>query len=343
MSRTKPPTYGALPWRIGKKGTLEVLLIHRPAHGDWSIPKGKADPGETGPECAQREVREETGLRCILGAELPSIRYEDRKGRIKTIRYWAAAAGSGRFTPGKEVDAVRWLSLPAALRTVTEPRDRPAILALGARLQFELGVRPAPRREKMLLLVRGAEMMKRDGWDPEAGIRPLAPAGEQAARSLAALGAVFDIERILSAPSPRCIETVAELARRESLEVERSEHLAGGALAGTLDLVAETRGTGTVLSTHEDVMADVLAHLIDNDRTVLTKRFRVRKGSAWVLTGDRTRYHSAYYLPLSPADFGPAVDLSPAVDPGTAMDLSPAADFGPAVDPGTPAGLRAAV
>jgi 8-oxo-dGTP diphosphatase len=319
MSRTKPPTFGALPWRIGKKGDIEVLLIHRPAHGDWSIPKGKADRGETGPECAQREVREETGLQCILGAELPSIRYEDRKGRIKSIRYWAAAAGPGRFIPSKEVDAVRWLSLPAALRTVTEPRDRPAILALGARLQLELGVRPAPRREKILLLVRGAEMIKRDEWDPEAGSRPLAPAGEQAARSLASLGGMFDIQRILSAPSPRCIETVAELARRESLEVERSEHLTGGSLAGTLDLVAETRGTGTVLCTHEDVMADVLAHLIHHDRTVMTKRFRARKGSAWVVTGDRTRYDSAYYLPLSPADLSTAVDLSAPADLRTAV------------------------
>ncbi|MFE4833440.1 NUDIX domain-containing protein [Arthrobacter sp. NPDC056691] len=328
MSR-KPPTYGALPWRIGKKGALELLLIHRPGHGDWSIPKGKADPGETGRECAEREVREETGLRCRMGAELPSISYEDSKRRIRTIRYWAAAAESGRFTPNKEVDAVKWLSLPAALRTVTEPRDRPAIIALGSLLQLELGVRLAPKREKMLLLVRGAEMTKTDEWDPAAGSRPLSPAGQQAARSLASLGTMFDIERIVSAPSIRCVETVAALARGESLEVERSEHLTGGNLAAALDLVAAARGTGTVLSTHEDVMADILAHLIQRDRTVLTKRFRVRKGSAWVLTGDRTRYHSAYYLPLSPTD------LSSVMDPRVA-DFSTAA-FSSAAE------LRAAV
>ena len=54
-----------------------------------------------------------------------------------------------------------------------------------------------------------------------------------------------------------------------------------------------------MLCTHEDVMAGVLAHLIRHERTVLNKRFRVRKGSAWVVTGDGSRYHSAYYLPLS--------------------------------------------
>jgi 8-oxo-dGTP diphosphatase len=302
MSKIKPATYGALPWRIGSKGALEVLLIHRPAHGDWSIPKGKAEPGESGRECAARELREETGFDCRLGAELPRIRYEDSRNRIKTIRYWAAAAESGHFRANAEVDAARWLSLPAALRTVTEPRDRPAIVALGTQLHLQLGVRSAPEREKMLLLVRGAQVTKRserelsdDVWSPGEEV-------EHAARSLAALGAVFKIERVLSAPTVRCVETVAALARRESLEVERSDHLTGGSIEAALRLVAQARGTGTVLCTHEGVMEGVLDHLIRHDRTVLNKRFRVRKGSAWVLTGDDSRYHSAYYLPLPAAD-----------------------------------------
>lgn len=303
MSKTKLPTYGALPWRIGTKGAVEVLLIHRPRHGDWSIPKGKAELGESGRECAAREVREETGFECRLGAELPPIRYEDSKNRIKTIRYWAAAAESGHFTANEEVDAVRWLSLPAALRTVTEPRDRPPIVALGTQLQLKLGVRPVPEREKMLLLVRGAQVIRGDKDRTDSAAPPSGTTG-LADASLAALGSMFEIERVLSAPSPRCIGTVAELARRESLEVERSDHLAGGSLGATLDLVAQLRGRGTVLCTHEDVMAGVLAHLSRHERTVLNKRFRVRKGSAWVVTSDSSRYHSAYYLPLSAPENG---------------------------------------
>lgn len=279
-----------------------MLLIHRPGHGDWSIPKGKAEPGETGRECAAREVREETGFECRLGAELPGIRYEDSKNRIKTIRYWAAAAESGHFTPNEEVDAVRWLSLPAALRTVTEPRDRPPIVALGTQLQLQLDVRPVPEREKMLLLVRGAQVVQRsDGGRTDDMVPPAGTAGHSAT-SLAVLGSMFEIERVLSAPTPRCVGTVAELARLESLEVERSDHLAGGSLAAALDLVAQSRGKGTVLCTHEDVVAGVLAHLIRQERTVLNKRFRVRKGSAWVVTGDDRRYHSAYYLPVPAAE-----------------------------------------
>jgi 8-oxo-dGTP diphosphatase len=298
MSKTKPSTYGALPWRIGSKGALEVLVIHRPAHNDWSIPKGKAEQGESGRECAAREVLEETGFECRLGAELPSIRYEDSKNRIKMIRYWAAAMQSGSFTANEEVDAVRWLSLPAALRTITEPRDRPAIISLGTQLQMQLGVRPLPERERMLLLVRGAQAVKRTDWKHSENSRPLTEEGEKSAQSLAVLGSMFKIERVRSSPATRCVTTVTELARRQSLEVERSDHLTEGRMEDTLKLVTQARGTGTVLCTHEGVMAGVVEHLIRNDRTVLGKRFRVRKGSVWVLIGDDSRYHSAYYLPM---------------------------------------------
>jgi hypothetical protein len=61
-----------------------------------------------------------------------------------------------------------------------------------------------------------------------------------------------------------------------------------------------------------------------------------------VVTGDRTRYRSAYYLPLSPADLSTAVELSPALELGPALDLSSALDLNSALDL-RPAGLRAAV
>jgi 8-oxo-dGTP pyrophosphatase MutT (NUDIX family) len=64
----------------------EVLLVHRPRYGDWSLPKGKAKRGETDEECALREVEEETGLRCALGRELASTEYLDRRDRPKVVR-----------------------------------------------------------------------------------------------------------------------------------------------------------------------------------------------------------------------------------------------------------------
>ena len=58
---------GGVVSRRNERGEVEVLLVHRPHHGDWSFPKGKLEPGETDEECALREVWEETGLRCRLG------------------------------------------------------------------------------------------------------------------------------------------------------------------------------------------------------------------------------------------------------------------------------------
>ncbi len=97
-------------------GGPEVAVVHRPKYDDWSLPKGKLDPGEGWEEAALREVAEETGLECELGAELTAIEYHDRKGRPKRVRWWAMTAlpGPDRFTPNAEVDELRWVPVGEA-------------------------------------------------------------------------------------------------------------------------------------------------------------------------------------------------------------------------------------
>jgi 8-oxo-dGTP diphosphatase len=114
---------GGVVWRRGAGG-VEVAVAHRPHREDWSLPKGKLDPGESWEEAAVREVEEEIGYRCKLGRELPHISYLDQKGRPKVVRYWLMEPVSGEFTPNDEVDELRWLIPAAAAALLTYPHDR---------------------------------------------------------------------------------------------------------------------------------------------------------------------------------------------------------------------------
>jgi len=120
---------GGVVWRMGEDG-LEVLLVHRPGYDDWTFPKGKADPGEDDERCALREVAEETGHRCALGRELPSVEYLDAKRRPKRVRYWEmrVIADDG-FEPNREIDGLAWVSVAEARERLTYGHDRTVLAA----------------------------------------------------------------------------------------------------------------------------------------------------------------------------------------------------------------------
>ncbi len=118
---------GAVLWRHADAG-VAVALVHRPKYDDWSLPKGKLDPGEGLVEAAQREVGEETGHQARVGAYLGCITYPVRSadGRLidKAVHYWAMEAVNGAFTPGREVDELRWLPPDEAAALLSYARDR---------------------------------------------------------------------------------------------------------------------------------------------------------------------------------------------------------------------------
>jgi 8-oxo-dGTP diphosphatase len=108
----------------------EVAVVHRPRYDDWSFPKGKLDPGESWEDAALREVEEEIGLRCTLGAELPPTSYRDPKGRAKVVRYWVMEPIDGEFVPSEEVDEVRWLAPADADGLLSYEHDRELLRAV---------------------------------------------------------------------------------------------------------------------------------------------------------------------------------------------------------------------
>jgi 8-oxo-dGTP diphosphatase len=114
---------GGVVIRDGEHGP-EVAIVHRPRYDDWSLPKGKRDPGETDEQCAVREVEEETGLRCTLGRELLPTRYVDRKGRPKVVRYWDMEVVDSRpFVANDEIDELLWSPLDDAIERLSYPHD----------------------------------------------------------------------------------------------------------------------------------------------------------------------------------------------------------------------------
>ncbi|MFP4635826.1 MAG: NUDIX hydrolase [Nitriliruptoraceae bacterium] len=115
---------GGVILRDGVSGP-EVLVVHRVRHGDWSLPKGKLDPGETAEEAAVREVEEETGVRAAPEEELPSVTYPIPMG-IKHVRWWRMRVVDGdpsqRIADG-EVDAARFVPVDEAVGLLTYDRD----------------------------------------------------------------------------------------------------------------------------------------------------------------------------------------------------------------------------
>ena len=110
----------------------EFLVVHRPRYDDWSLPKGKVEPGEADEDAARREVAEETGYLCTLGDELATIRYIDRKGRDKQVRFWKMTiAGEVAWAPNDEVDERRWISAAVAATLLTYEADRQLLRSLG--------------------------------------------------------------------------------------------------------------------------------------------------------------------------------------------------------------------
>jgi 8-oxo-dGTP pyrophosphatase MutT (NUDIX family)/phosphohistidine phosphatase SixA len=209
---------GALPWRLNKD-QLEVLLIHRPRYDDWSWPKGKIDAGETVPECAVREVREEIGLSASLGIPLPPIHYHVASG-LKVVYYWAVRINGDKLVPdGKEVDSVMWCAPEKAARLLSNPSDvAPLEYLQDAHERGELNTWP-------LLVLRHAKAKPRSSWSKAEGERPLAATGNRQAKAVGRLLQAWKPARVVTSPWLRCVATVAPYAKAAGAKVKLVEAL----------------------------------------------------------------------------------------------------------------------
>jgi 8-oxo-dGTP diphosphatase len=142
-----------------------------------------------------------------------------------------------------------------------------------------------------LLLVRHAVALRRSDWKQPDHLRPLTPRGYAQAEALPELLAARPVDRVLSSPFLRCVETVTPLAARLALPVEELPQLAEGGGTSAAALLGDLGGT-VVLCSHGDVVPDLLAVLAPS---VLAGGGDVpcEKGSTWVVEDDGR----ASYLP----------------------------------------------
>ena len=114
---------GGIVWRrVGR--ARRIAVVHRPAYDDWSLPKGKLDPGETLLDAAVREVLEETGCAARPVGFLGALTYPVSGGQ-KYVLWWAMAFEAEVQTPAEgEIGALRWLTVTEALRLLTYDDER---------------------------------------------------------------------------------------------------------------------------------------------------------------------------------------------------------------------------
>jgi 8-oxo-dGTP pyrophosphatase MutT (NUDIX family)/phosphohistidine phosphatase SixA len=272
---------GGVVRRRGPQGP-EIVLVHRPRYDDWTLPKGKANPGESDEASALREVQEETGLRCLLGSEVATVRYRDHLDRSKTVRYWLMHPAGGGFVPNDEVDRVRWMDPSEAISMLTYGHDRDV-------------VRRAIGFDAPLYLLRHAKAGDRRDWTEDDLHRPLTKKGRWQSEALVAQFRDLPLDRVLSSPYDRCTQTVRPLAIARRLPLEETAVLAEGAeLAETVAFLHELSGAA-VLCSHGDVIPAVVLHLAERGAP-MAGREDWKKGSTWVLERDGGLFTGARHL-----------------------------------------------
>ncbi len=194
---------GSVIWRK-VNGEVQIALVHRPRYDDWSLPKGKQDPGESTIACAYRETLEETNLKVSFGPYIGDIEYFVADG-LKQVFYWSArlADDSPEFHPNDEVDALEWYSINDAVEKVTRDSDREIIEKFN-----DVAFDSYP-----LIMLRHAKAIAREEWQSEDEDRPLEQLGQQQARRMLSLYQVYGLTQIHTSDAVRCHDTVEQMAK----------------------------------------------------------------------------------------------------------------------------------
>lgn len=254
---------GAVLWRV-ENNHLMVAVIHRSRYDDWSLPKGKVDPGESLPQTAVREILEETGLKVDLGVPLSKAEYKLGSGATKEVHYWAAKVKSkallkSKFKPNEEVALVTWMPATEASKILSYEHDQQLV-------RETIALHEAGNLDtKPILLLRHAKAMARSDFKgPDDGKRLLLPEGLEQAQSLIPLIGAYGVKRVVSSPWTRCVTTVEPYAKKRGLPVlKRSALSEAGNDADPVrarEVIDEvtTDGVTTVVCSHRPALPNII-------------------------------------------------------------------------------------
>lgn len=268
-----------------------VAVIHRPRYDDWSLPKGKVEPGETDPVAAVREIFEETGQLSHLGRRLAKVSYPI-PGATKVVRYWTARGHGGDFVPGSEVDRLDWLPVAEALQRLTHPSDRKVLGRFAKK----------PADTQTVLIVRHGTAGRKARYKGDDRKRPLDKKGRAQAVSLVPQLLAFGARSVHAADRLRCVQTVEPLAAQLDCAISTEPALTEeayaknpGAAHRRVLKIAAAGGTPVICT-----QGKVIPFLIDwwcRRDGVKPDKSRNRKGSTWVLSLSGGRLIAADHLP----------------------------------------------
>jgi len=280
---------GGVVYRRTPKGNLRVLVAHRPRYDDWSLPKGKADDGETPEQTAVREVLEETGYNCRVVAPVGTTRYRV-PGGVKEVNWFALKPlpDSPGFKKNPEVDEVKWLSRRRALQQLSYEQDRELVEQTNLKKLSQSGT---------LYLLRHATAADRKKWQGDDARRPLTKKGRRQAEAIARSLAGAGIERILSSPYDRCVQTVGPLATIIGASIETSPLLGEEPdLDAAYALVDDLVGANAVVCSHGDVIPALINRMMWAGLE-LSSRFYCSKGSIWEVWVENGKFTTGHYVP----------------------------------------------
>lgn len=249
---------GCLIWRYTKE-RLELLIIHRPHYDDWSWPKGKVDDGETIPETAIREVREEVGLHVTLGVPLAVTHYKVKHG-TKDVYYWSAQVDPSTKpkADGDEVDKLRWVTPKEARQLLTNATDTEPLDAL------EKLWKDGDLATRSVIIVRHAKAKPRSSWSAAEGERPLAATGKRQALAVCRLLHAWMPKKVYSSPWIRCMQTVANFQKQSGTPIKTKSQITEAAhkrhpkrAARVIEQLFE-KDYSVALCTHRPVLPTVL-------------------------------------------------------------------------------------